>query len=74
MINTRNIRDAWIGYNFSAHPTPEGTLLEIADRAAGAFDTWFADIRAAAWEEGREAGRSDTHDHPAPNPHLRRTQ
>ena len=38
------------------------------------FDAWLADIRAAAWEEGREAGRSDTHDHPAPNPHTRRDQ
>lgn len=38
------------------------------------FDAWLADIRAAAWEEGRTAGRSDTHDHPAPNPHMRRDQ
>lgn len=53
------------------HDGPDSTDLDLMGRDFGA---WLADIRAAAWEEGREAGRSDTHDHPAPNPHLRRTQ
>ena len=73
-VSTRNIRGAWIGYNFSTRPAPDGTLLQITENAAGDFDTWLDGIRAAAWEEGREAGRSDTHDRPAPNPHLRKDQ
>ena len=71
-ISTVNLRDAWIGHSLSALRAPGTTSRQVSDNAARAFDTWLADILAAAWEEGRTAGRSDTHDHPAPNPHLRR--
>lgn len=68
-ISTGDIRDAWIGHILSARRAPGTTSRQVSDNAARAFDEWLADIRAAAWEEGRTAGRSDTHDRPAPNPY-----
>ena len=73
-VSTENLRDAWIGQSLSAPRIPGTTSRQVSDNAARMFDTWLADIRAAAWEEGRTAGRSDTPRRPASNPYLRRDQ
>lgn len=68
-ISTVNLRDAWIGHSLSALRAPGITSRQVSDSAARAFSEWLDQQRAAAWEEGRTAGRSDTHDRPAPNPY-----
>ena len=84
-INTENLRDAWTWYaitqahcntdpRFRPGPDQDERAWAAFEAAFRDFDAWLAAERAAAWEEGRTAGRSDTHDHPAPNPHLRRDQ
>lgn len=57
-ISTNDIRDAWIGQSLSAGRAHGTTSRQISDNAARDFDTWLSDIRATAWKEGREAGRS----------------
>lgn len=68
-ISTANLRDAWIGHSLSALCAPGTTSRQVSDSAARVFDAWLDQQRTGAWEEGRTAGRSDTHDHPAPNPY-----
>lgn len=68
-INRIALRDAWARYACSGTRPWYRNTAEMEREAFQCFDTWLADIRAAAWEEGRTAGRSDTHDHPAPNPY-----
>lgn len=64
-----HLRFAWIEEGFHRIDNLGKTRNQVAQQAAAEFNTWLTRVRAEAWEEGREAGRSDTHDHPAPNPY-----
>lgn len=79
-INRIALRDAWTrhaitqarrntDHQFCPGPDQDEPAWEAFKAAVRDFNTWLADIRAAAWEEGRTAGRSDTHDRPALNPY-----
>lgn len=68
-INRIALRDAWARYVYADTRPRYRNTVEMEREAFRDFDAWLADSRAAVWEEGRTAGRSDTHDHPAPNPY-----
>lgn len=71
------VRRAWVWGEERVENTsrPEvGPVVTWEREGNRLFGEWLRGIQAEAWEEGREAGRSDTHDRPAPNPYLRRDQ
>lgn len=58
-INRIALRDAWARYACSGTRPWYRNAGEMEREAFRGFDTWLADIRAAAWEEGWDAAAYD---------------